>query len=748
MSAPSYYLAHDGSTDAAGAWEYNSVTGIAVDRFVLVHLLQDGGTYGQISPSVGAGTLEDLAGNEDELTYLGSYRSSYNGDVIQHIWVGRSYSSSPHTLYGSNKGSQDVYLREYEFNGVNTGSRIKDVIDAPGWEALGAGGQGMATISRAASPPGNSIYAVAHDGDGTTWVSVGDYYGSYAGLWCTNAPTGTWTQNTSSGWGALVGLRGVACDGSYWVIVGAAADYIRYASDPTGAWSVPSSIGGVNGTLQAVVKGGSYWVTVGFGGNVRYATDPTGTWSEPSSPGFGGTDINCLAYDGTYWVAGANGGAMRYATDPTGTWSAVSSPGFGTDNIVSVACNDTYWVAVDSTGEARYATDPTGTWSAIGQLIWADSATSRSVCTDGTTWVIGSSKGGVAWQTDPSGIWKTNCEHSADNVDLDWCWAETPADHPIVAMASDGPLWLFATSSSCSSQDKVGFLLPGVAKKAAVGTILLDAPTTTTGPARLVLNLVAVGDDNAVDPFEYETGGNWVEAVAEYASSSGTDGCIQLQIARPSAVPNNPLLAGDGNATLYGSGGLSEEFAQSFTTSGAITVTGVLLGVGKVGSPTDNLVAQIYTNSSGVPSGTTVGTSDAIAGADLTTSTQWLRFDVAASLSASTKYWVVLTRSGSRDTDNYFTIRFDATDVVSGEAKATRSSGTWTADGLGFDFGFAVLTATEDAGSTIGDGYSTMAASDPFLVIGFSLKGPIPTPSRKLLPIRKLLQAINRANTY
>ena len=66
-----------------------------------------------------------------------------------------------------------------------------------------------------------------------------------------------------------------------------------------------------------------------------------------------------------------------------------------------------------------------------------------------------------------------------------------------------------------------------------VGTsdTIADTGVETLGVDRLVCNFVAVNDDNAVDAFTGMTGGTWAEAVAEYASGTGTDGCIQLQTA-------------------------------------------------------------------------------------------------------------------------------------------------------------------------------------------------------------------------
>jgi hypothetical protein len=65
------------------------------------------------------------------------------------------------------------------------------------------------------------------------------------------------------------------------------------------------------------------------------------------------------------------------------------------------------------------------------------------------------------------------------------------------------------------------------------GTVLTisDVAVTTLGADRLALNFVAVDDDNALDPFAGETGGDWTEAVAEYATATGTDAALGLQIA-------------------------------------------------------------------------------------------------------------------------------------------------------------------------------------------------------------------------
>jgi hypothetical protein len=54
---------------------------------------------------------------------------------------------------------------------------------------------------------------------------------------------------------------------------------------------------------------------------------------------------------------------------------------------------------------------------------------------------------------------------------------------------------------------------------------------TSTGISRLAVSFVFIDDNNAVGSFAGETGGDWTEAVSEFKTSSGSDGCLQLQIA-------------------------------------------------------------------------------------------------------------------------------------------------------------------------------------------------------------------------
>lgn len=96
--------------------------------------------------------------------------------------------------------------------------------------------------------------------------------------------------------------------------------------------------------------------------------------------------------------------------------------------------------------------------------------------------------------------------------------------------------WRIYEFADCSSGTTVATVIEnGTAGATAngVGTSATvdDTAVTTLGPDRLALNFVGGNDDNALDDFAGETGGDWVEATAEFATATGTDAVLQLQTA-------------------------------------------------------------------------------------------------------------------------------------------------------------------------------------------------------------------------
>lgn len=63
-----------------------------------------------------------------------------------------------------------------------------------------------------------------------------------------------------------------------------------------------------------------------------------------------------------------------------------------------------------------------------------------------------------------------------------------------------------------------------------------DSGVVTNGADRLACQFVGIGANQAVESFAGETGGDWTEAVAEYASAEGVAATLQLQTAPMAAA--------------------------------------------------------------------------------------------------------------------------------------------------------------------------------------------------------------------
>lgn len=72
----------------------------------------------------------------------------------------------------------------------------------------------------------------------------------------------------------------------------------------------------------------------------------------------------------------------------------------------------------------------------------------------------------------------------------------------------------------------------GLGNAQANSATLADQSVTSTGANRLAVNLYTINDDNAVDAFTGQTGGTWVEPVAEFTTLDGNDSCLGIQTAQ------------------------------------------------------------------------------------------------------------------------------------------------------------------------------------------------------------------------
>lgn len=71
----------------------------------------------------------------------------------------------------------------------------------------------------------------------------------------------------------------------------------------------------------------------------------------------------------------------------------------------------------------------------------------------------------------------------------------------------------------------------GIAHEAGTSTGVTDVGVTTTVAGAMAVGLIFVTDDNAMVAWTGETGGDWLEPVAEFTTTLGSDGAMQIQTA-------------------------------------------------------------------------------------------------------------------------------------------------------------------------------------------------------------------------
>lgn len=304
--------------------------------------------------------------------------------------------------------------------------------------------------------------------------------------------------------------------------------------------------------------------------------------------------------------------------------------------------------------------------------------------------------------------------------------------------AGDDVYWRIYEFTDDNTGTTVAQLIENVTAGATVNSTgtsaaIADASVSVTGENRLCLNFVGVNDDNAVSDFAGQIGGTWVEAVAEYADATGTDACIQLQ--RAAVAASIDFLTGSGAGVSFGNSP-RDEAAQSFTPDGDSTVANVQLVLATEFSPADDVIVEIQTDTAGAPSGTVLGTAR-ISSSSLASTFAAYSFAISASLTAGTTYWIVVSRSGALDS-NDFLWQQAAVSYGSGQP-ATLNGAVWSVGGTDFAFKVTYSLAKIDGGTF------TMAASDAWGTVGFALvpqppaaKSLVPPPRRQLATVYRM----------
>lgn len=142
--------------------------------------------------------------------------------------------------------------------------------------------------------------------------------------------------------------------------------------------------------------------------------------------------------------------------------------------------------------------------------------------------------------------------------------------------------------------------------------------------------------------------------------------------------------------------------AQSFVPAVNMSVGRVAISIATVGTPTDNLVLGIYTDSSGMPNAL-VGSALSVAASTLPVDSPtevWFSFINPVPVIANTTYWLRISRSGANSATQYFLLGLSDTPYRNTKGWSGSSWLTLSRDGVNISVPFR-LEDSEDTTDTM-----------------------------------------------
>jgi hypothetical protein len=191
MAAPTWVASSAGITDSAGAWAHTGPAPGAAGRILITQLLQDG-TNASAPTITSVTNAENLVGTDNVFTFIGSFDVGSPVTAKQLLWIGRSLSTSAPVITGSNVGGDDVYVQMHEFQDVNTGVALADVIEN---STAGSTSNGTGTGTTVSD---TAVVTLDVDRLALNLTGGDDDPTSFAGT-LTGQSGGTWVQRASFG---------------------------------------------------------------------------------------------------------------------------------------------------------------------------------------------------------------------------------------------------------------------------------------------------------------------------------------------------------------------------------------------------------------------------------------------------------------------------------------------------------------------------------------------------------------------
>lgn len=127
----------------------------------------------------------------------------------------------------------------------------------------------------------------------------------------------------------------------------------------------------------------------------------------------------------------------------------------------------------------------------------------------------------------------------------------------------------------------------------------------------------------------------------------------------------------------FGRANTQNKLARSFVPAANATAADPTLCPFKVGSPTDNVVFAIYSDSSGSPGSSLASVSTSGSALGTSCSSPASIGAITVSLTAGTTYWVVVERSGALSDSAHYSLNYTSATTV--DFVKRNLSGTWTA---------------------------------------------------------------------
>lgn len=176
-----------------------------------------------------------------------------------------------------------------------------------------------------------------------------------------------------------------------------------------------------------------------------------------------------------------------------------------------------------------------------------------------------------------------------------------------------------------------------------------------------------------------------VDSGATVAGGSGNTGWSAIgTFQRPAKKIGviSDLSTGSVSAYPVGKVTTGQKLAQSFTPGHAMSVSAIAAIVKLSGAPTDSITIEIRNNVSNAPGSTVLGTSDAVAASNLTSTYAWINvpFSTPVSLSSGTKYWMTFQRTGSTSDTDYYNVGVGLFVGYAGGDRADYNGTSWTVD--------------------------------------------------------------------